>query len=182
MNRRTIVCLMADYNKWMNESIYSVAATLPNESLLADRGAFFGSILRTLNHLVNADTAWLKRFSSHPARYVALDPILQIPAPDFVLDLDKFKDLESIAAHRAWLDELINDWAQSIDDSDLDFILHYTNSRGEDSSKDFFGLIMHFFNHQTHHRGQITTLLSQSGIDVGATDLLLLVPNESGHN
>lgn len=168
---------MASYNKWMNANVYAAAQTLPKGDLLADRGAFFGSILRTLNHLVIADTIWLKRFAGHPAGYAPLRPMLLVPAPDTVADLDKFKDLQSIAAHRIWIDALIVDWAQSISDPDLDFVMNYTNSRGEVADRDFFGLIMHFFNHQTHHRGQITTLLSQAGADVGVTDLLALVSN-----
>jgi uncharacterized damage-inducible protein DinB len=170
---------MASYNKWMNANVYAAARTLPDGDLLADRGAFFGSILRALNHLIIADTIWLKRFAGHPAGYAPLRPMLMIPAPDMVADLDKFKDLQSIAVRRFWLDTLIDDWAQSISDPDLDFVMNYTNSRGEVADKDFFGLIMHFFNHQTHHRGQITTLLSQSGADVGVTDLLVLVPGGS---
>ncbi|KQZ57856.1 MULTISPECIES: DinB family protein [unclassified Lysobacter] len=180
MDRKGLVCLMASYNKWMNANVYAAAQTLSEDELLADRGAFFGSILKTLNHLVVADTIWLKRFAGHPAKYSVLEPMLQIPAPDTIADLDKFKDLPSIAVHRTWLDRLISDWAQTIGDSDLDFVMTYTNSRGGVTGKDFFGLVMHFFNHQTHHRGQITTLLSQSAADVGVTDLLALVPNGSG--
>jgi Uncharacterized protein conserved in bacteria len=51
--------------------------------------------------------------------------------------------------------------------------------RGVVSDKDFYSLVMHFFNHQTHHRGQVTTLLSQAGVDVGDTDLVVLIPSES---
>jgi uncharacterized damage-inducible protein DinB len=86
----------------------------------------------------------------------------------------------SFATHRKWLDSIIVRWVQSIAESDLDFVMRYTNSRGEMADKSFFGLVMHFFNHQTHHRGQVTTLFSQDGIDVGVTDLLAIVPNRSG--
>lgn len=51
--------------------------------------------------------------------------------------------------------------------------------KGVVSDKDFYSLVMHFFNHQTHHRGQVTTLLSQAGVDVGDTDLVVLIPSES---
>ena len=49
--------------------------------------------------------------------------------------------------------------------------------KGIAASKPFAQVLLHFFNHQTHHRGQVTTLLSQLGKDVGGTDLLLLVEN-----
>jgi uncharacterized damage-inducible protein DinB len=170
---------MATYNEWMNDKLLEAAQSLTHDELVADRSAFFGSILATLNHLVIADTIWLKRFANHRAGYLLLEPIRGLPAPD-TRDLLRFADLESIAVHRRWLDSIIVEWAQSIAESDLDFVMHYTNSRNEVADKSFFGLIMHFFNHQTHHRGQVTTLLSQAGIDVGVTDLLALVPNRSG--
>ena len=61
---------------------------------------------------------------------------------------------------------------------DLDHVLVYANTKGVAAQWNFFSLVMHFFNHQTHHRGQATTLLSQAGIDVGVTDLLMLIPND----
>jgi uncharacterized damage-inducible protein DinB len=74
------VRLLARYNAWMNGRLYDAAATLPEAALVVDRGAFFGSILGTLEHLVVADTLWLKRFAAHPAAG-ALAPVTALPAP-----------------------------------------------------------------------------------------------------
>ena len=79
-------------------------------------------------------------------------------------------------AHRLWLDQLIVDWVASITEADLDHLLDYRNSKGP-NRREFFSLLMHFFNHQTHHRGQASTLLSQAGVDIGDTDLLFRIPN-----
>lgn len=79
---------------------------------------------------------------------------------------------------RRRLDQIIVAWAAALAPADLDHVLEYANMKGVVSRKRYSSLIMHFFNHQAHHRGQASTLLSQSGIDPGATDLLLLVPNE----
>ena len=79
-------------------------------------------------------------------------------------------------AHRQWLDQVIIDWAASIREEDLDHLLDYRNSKGP-NRREFFSLLMHFFNHQTHHRGQASTLLSQAGVDIGDTDLLFRIPN-----
>ncbi len=177
MNRTDLVRQMAAYNQWMNDKLLLAAARLDPAVLAADRQAFFGSILRTLNHLVIADTIWLQRFARHPATHAALDPVRALPAPDFA-DLERFTDLPALAAHRRWLDALIVGWAESVAEPDLDVALHYANSRGVVSDKNFFGLLAHFFNHQTHHRGQVTTLLSQAGVDVGVTDLLALLPEQ----
>jgi uncharacterized damage-inducible protein DinB len=177
MSRANHVRLMASYNGWMNMRLVEAAQQLPPAVLSADKKAFFGSILGTLNHLVNADTIWLKRFAAHPANYGALDPVRALPMPGG-LDALLFNDLHSLAEHRRRLDGIITAWAHDIAEPDLDVVLHYANSKGE-HDKNFFSLIMHFFNHQTHHRGQLTTLLSQEGVDVGVTDLLALIPNQS---
>ncbi|HAT30855.1 MAG TPA: damage-inducible protein DinB [Janthinobacterium sp.] len=176
MNRSAHLALMADYNQWMNAKLYAAAATLPAEELGADRKAYFGSILGTLNHLVAGDIHWLKRFSFHPAQYAALLPLRALPTPGS-LSQALFSDFHSLAQHRQWLDGVIVDWVGTIVESDLDHVLVYGNSKGIVSDKNFFALLTHFFNHQTHHRGQVSTLLSQAGVVVDDTDLLLLIPN-----
>ncbi|AZE84079.1 DinB family protein [Pseudomonas orientalis] len=174
MNRIEHIGLMANYNQWMNRKVYEAAGTLTDAALTADRQAFFGSILGTLNHLALGDTVWLKRFVEHPAGFSALDPLKAIAAPTNLRQL-AFADIRELAAHRAWLDQLILDWAHSLREFHLDQRLSYHSMGGVASEKPFFGLLTHFFNHQTHHRGQVTTLLSQAGVDVGDTDLLALI-------
>jgi uncharacterized damage-inducible protein DinB len=169
---------MAKYNEWMNTKLYEIAMTLPGEELIANRKAFFGSILGTLNHLAVGDTIWLKRFATHPANYSALELVRNLPTPAS-LDQILYTDVQSLSNHRRSLDQVIMEWARSITDCDLDHVLHYANTKGVVADKNFFSLVMHFFNHQTHHRGQVTTLLSQAGVDVGVTDLLALIPNET---
>ena len=179
MSRTSHVCLMASYNEWMNAKMYEAARSLPEEELSANRKAFFGSILGTLNHLVVGDTIWLKRFATHPANHASLEPIRRLPTPES-LDQRLFTNMQNLADHRKWLDGVITEWARSIAESDLDHVLRYANMKGVAANKNFFSLVMHFFNHQTHHRGQVTTLLSQAGINVGVTDLLALIPNAPG--
>jgi len=178
MHRCSHVSLMADYNRWMNENVYAVAATLPPAALVLDRHAFFGSILGTLNHLVAADTIWLQRFATLAAHAVALDAVRRRPAPTGLAQI-LFADFATLRVQRAELDAIIIAWAGTISPADLDGQLAYANTRGVAAQRNVFSLLMHFFNHQTHHRGQVTTLLSQAGVDVGMTDLLALIP--SGH-
>lgn len=177
MSRSQHIGLMADYNAWMNGKLYASAGLLSDDELLLDRGAFFGSILGTLNHLVVGDTIWLKRFATHPSNHLSLEPIRQLPSLNNLSQL-LFTDMASLTVHRDWLDTIIINWSKSLTNTDLDQNLHYTNMKGVTANKSFFSLVMHFFNHQTHHRGQTTTLLSQLGIDVGVTDLLELIPNQ----
>lgn len=179
MSRTDHICLMAKYNEWMNAKLYEAAMRLPDEELATDRKAFFGSILGTLNHLVVGDTIWLQHFATHPASFPALERVRNLPAPAS-LDQLIHADVRSLAKHRSALDQVITEWAHSIAEHDLDQVLHYANTKGAVAERNFFGLVMHFFNHQTHHRGQATTLLSQAGVDIGVTDLLVLIPNEAG--
>ncbi len=176
MSRTSHICLMASYNAAMNRNVYQAARALPAQVLAADRGAFFGSILGTLNHLVNADIIWLKRFAGHPANYPQLGAVAALPGPASLGAIGS-NDIDSLWERRRWLDEVITAWSAAIAEADLGHTLHYVNSRGG-ADKDFFSLLMHFFNHQTHHRGQVSTLLSQEGIDIGVTDLLMLIPDQ----
>ena len=174
---RNHIILLASYNEWMNSRLYSVAASLSTDELTQNKGAFFGSLLGTLNHLVVADRIWLRRFSAHPSGHIALNPVRELPEPES-LDEILYHDFGQLAAHRVMLDALIKAWAASLTEEDLDDSLRYTSKKGVVAVRRFSSLIMHFFNHQTHHRGQATTLLSQAGRDMGVTDLLMLIPND----
>jgi uncharacterized damage-inducible protein DinB len=176
MSLRAHIKLMASYNAWMNEKLYAAAATLTPEQLTQDRGAFFKSVLGTLNHLVVADTIWLQRFAQHPAQFAALEPVRALPSPR-ALNETVCADLPSLTQRRSILDGAIQAWAAELSDADLAQTLHYHSTRGIPGAKPFDAVVMHFFNHQTHHRGQVTTLLSQAGVDVGVTDLLMLIPD-----
>lgn len=170
--------LLATYNQWMNSKVYEAAGHLSDSELSKDRGAFFGSIIGTLNHILVADTIWLQRFATHPSCQTSLIEVARLPGPKS-LDQVLFEDLGSLSEHRTWLDGQITNWIEALNDKDLGFVLDYKNIQGVSSSKTYSSLVLHFFNHQTHHRGQVTTLLSQAGQDVGVTDLLALIPDES---
>lgn len=175
MSIDTRLGLLAEYNRWMNDKLYDAAATLPHTDLVADRGAFFKSILGTLNHLLVADTIWLKRFAGHPSAPAVLEQLQDTPMPT-ALDVIPYADLASLRQRRQWLDQIILTWAVGVSAGDLDSVLDYRNTRGTAFRRPLGGLVLHFFNHQTHHRGQVTTLLSQAGVDIGVTDLAALIP------
>ncbi|MBO9717758.1 MAG: DinB family protein [Pseudoxanthomonas sp.] len=164
--------LLADYNRWMNGNLQRAAAALPAEALDAPRGAFFGSILGTFNHLVVADTIWLKRFAANDAegRWSALGMLADIAMPTG-LDARPCADLAAWWTRRQMLDALVVGWIGQLEGGDLATTIRYGNLRGEPQRRRLSHLLLHFFNHQTHHRGQATTLFSQCGVDVGVTDL-----------
>lgn len=177
MQRTEHIRQMAAYNTWMNERLYQTAAELADEAIGAERGAFFGSILGTLNHLAVADLIWLGRFAAHPAGFRSLEALAALPKPTG-LNQPLATDIRALAALRQRLDACIEALALEIREEQLDRPLSYRNMKGISARKNFFALLMHLFNHQTHHRGQATTLLSQAGVDIGVTDLLALIADE----
>lgn len=166
--------LLARYNDWMNRKLILAAAALPDDELDRDRGAFFGSVLGTLNHLIVADTLWLKRLSAHPACAAPLAPLDDIAMPAS-LDARPCPTLDALRTRRETLDALFVALCGQLEPAALDTPLDYRNTRGEPFRRPLGELLLHVFNHQTHHRGQATTLLSQAGVDVGVTDLLALL-------
>lgn len=174
MNRLEHIALLASYNTWMNDKLYGAARQAGDVAIHQDMRAFFGSIFGTLNHLVVADSIWLGRFSRHPAGFAALEWLRSVPAPTS-LDQAMFPTFEALSERRVQLDQTFTALAAELRDEHLDSLFEYTTTKGIHGVKSFHGVLMHVFNHQTHHRGQATTLLTQLGIDVGATDLLLLL-------
>lgn len=168
--------LLATYNEWMNVRLYEASEKLPASELLIDRGAFFKSILGTLNHIVVGDTVWLQRFAEHSSCKFTLKFLTEKPRPS---DLNgfMFSDIKQLYKHRQQLDKIIINWIANLNEQDLYCTLNYKNMKGISFSRQYSNLILHFFNHQTHHRGQVTTLLSQAGQDIGVTDLLALIPD-----
>lgn len=168
--------LMARYNRWMNEKLFAAAAGLDAQALSQDRGAYFGSILGTLNHLVTGDLIWMKRFAEHEALRQSLRPALKdMPTPTR-LDQACFQDLDALWRCRQRLDEAILDFGCTVGALPPSAVLDYANLKGVPNRRNLQALAIHFFNHQTHHRGQATTLLLQAGVDPGVTDLLMLLP------
>lgn len=167
--------IMARYNQRMNEGVFDAAASLGHEELVADKGAFFGSILGTLNHIAVADTIWLHRFGQYPGTFAALGALARFPIPSSLRQV-LAPDLPALHHYRRRLDELILRWVAELTPANMSDQLSYANMAGVVSSRSFSVLIQHFFNHQTHHRGQVSTLLFQSGVDIGVTDLPAVIP------
>ncbi|ESQ86145.1 hypothetical protein AEAC466_02840 [Asticcacaulis sp. AC466] len=167
--------LMATYNSVMNARLIALLTPVPDADLMAARGAFFGSVLGTLNHLVVADLIWLNRFRPHPFGQVLM-PLDALPKPAVLADL-LYPTLAGLAPVRETLDALFIRFIDQLTDADIAAPLAYRNASGQPFTRTLGLVLSHVFNHQTHHRGQITTLLSQMGLDIGVTDLAPLVPD-----
>lgn len=151
--------LMAHYNRWMNEKLYAACARLTDDQRRRDQGAFFGSVHATLNHILYGDLAFMSRFTGDPPHPPALGEEIHAA-------------FEALHAARTEMDERLVAFAGGLDADWLARPLSYvSNVDKREHTLSRCVLVTHLFNHQTHHRGQITTLLSQAGIDVGSTDL-----------
>ena len=176
MSQKNNFELMAKYNQWINSQFYQAAEQLSQEELDQDRGAFFGSISSTFNHILVGDILWLKRFANHPVNFTSLDSLRNFETPSS-LDQQLYKNFEELQKVRQQIDQIIRSLCEEIQESALEHKLSYNNSKGLPFHKNFGSLLQHLFNHQTHHRGQVSTLLYQQGIDVGMTDLLMKIPD-----
>lgn len=177
MSLKSHFTLLAQYNKWMNDVIYAAAHELTEDELFRNRNAFFDSIFGTLNHIVVADIFWLKRFATHPHGFGSLEYVKTLPTPAR-LDSTLFSNLNELVHQRELLDNVILTFINELSDAVLVSFLEYKNSKNVAHTKCFGFLLQHFFNHQTHHRGQVSTLFSQLGIDLGTTDLLFKIPDK----
>lgn len=167
--------LMARYNRWMNERLYAAAAALDEAGLRADRGAFFGSILATLDHILAADAHWLARFAASFPELASLEPLRRAPLPELVRGIT-FPDFTRLRRDREAMDEVFVAFTREATEAAYARPMHYVNSAGESFTREAGLVLRHVFNHQTHHRGQVTTLFNQSGVNVGVTDLSALIP------
>ena len=170
---------LAKYNRWINERVLLASDVLGDEARKLDRGAFFGSIHRTLGHLLVADQIWLGRFATggaaHGMRFTALEgEVLDLP-DGCQLDTVLFDDWFDIKAKRLVLDVAIENWVAEMPGHFPELTMRYSTSKGIERAHPAWQAMTHFFNHQTHHRGQATTLISQAGGDVGVTDMIALV-------
>lgn len=161
----------ARYNTWINQSLLDASLSLSQAEQNKDQQLFFHSLTGSWNHILVGDLLWLNRLAMiFP---MIDDAIGNWPKPT-KLDQILYPDLAELAPARQQLDELIMQWCDVLRESDSEDRLQYHNSRGEIQVRPLPDILQHLFNHQTHHRGQITALLSQLGVDYGATDFILM--------
>ena len=153
---------MARYNRWQNQNLYDVADRLSDDERRRERGAFFGSIHKTLSHLRWADQIWMSRFTVD----------VQRPQAGIAESVSMFPDWNGLKRERVGFDETIITWANGVDPAWLAADhTYYSGAAKRDITAPRWMLVSHMFNHQTHHRGQVHCLLTQAGGRPHTTDL-----------
>ncbi|MEH2143012.1 DinB family protein [Nostoc sp.] len=150
--------MLSRYNSLANRRLYDACSLLSDVELKQTRPAFFKSIYGTLNHIMIGDRIWMGRFTGKEMSSQGLDAILY----------DKFEELR---AARVLEDERITAFIDDLDDDFLKEIITYKNNQGKIYRDPVNLLLAHFFNHQTHHRGQIHDMLTQTEIAPPSLDM-----------
>jgi uncharacterized damage-inducible protein DinB len=156
---------MAAYNAEMNSRLYAAAGRLSSNLRTQSRGAFWRSIEGTLCHLLWGDQTWMSRFDGWPKPSVTIK------------DSDKlYTDFDALTAARRSADEKISAWAGRVDDAWLaDDLVWFSGAAQREIKMQKSLLVVHLFNHQTHHRGQAHAMVTAAGEQTGDTDLFLVV-------
>ena len=163
--RPEFVRTMAAYNAEMNRRLYAAAARLSDAERRKARGAFWSSIHGTLCHLLWGDQAWMSRFDGWPK-----PAVIQKESAGLIAD---FSELQRL---RVDADARISDWARRVDDAWLgQDMVWFSQSAQKELRQPRGFLVTHFFNHQTHHRGQAHAMITAAGESTGDTDLFLVV-------
>lgn len=140
--------MFAGYNAWCNERLYDAATGVSDADYRADRGAFFKSLHGTLNHLLIGDRIWMRRFTGVGELPASLDAIL-------------YDDFAALRVARVSEDVRISRYIDGLSEGDLAGMLRYrTFVNPQTVEQPLAPALDHFFNHQTHHRGQAHALLS----------------------
>ena len=156
--------MMAAYNAWANRRLYDAVGALPEADRKADLGAFFKSLHGTLNHLLVADTVWMARFRDRPNPPLTLDQVLH-------------KEHDAIRAAREEMDADIVAFFGALPAEDYAKDFTYRNMAGEPFTQPRGPAFAHFFNHQTHHRGQCHAMLTRLGAEAPPLDLIYHLRN-----
>ena len=161
--------LMARYNAWQNRQIEKALQAVSLDDLKADHGAFFGSILGTLNHLVWADQMWMSRFDRKFGK----------PEVGVKGSTELFPTLGAWSAERFRMDGALSRWAAELHAIDLTgSFSFYSGSVGCEVSRPIAPCVIHMFNHQTHHRGQLHAMMTRTGLKAPVTDLFIMPDEE----
>jgi uncharacterized damage-inducible protein DinB len=160
---QAIYRMFARYNRWANRRLYAAVAALPDADYRADHGAFFRSLEGTLNHVLVGDRVWMRRFTGEGPQPTRLDEIL-------------YPEFDDLRAAREAEDDRIVAWVDGLDAAALAARFTYRPiTVPEEVSQPLAPALSHFFNHQTHHRGQLHAMITAAGEQTGDTDLFLIL-------
>lgn len=149
--------LRAEHNQWVNARLYEVAGTLSDDDYFAERGAFFGSVHKTLNHILTTDLIWMHRIDGQGEAPQGLDTVL-------------YDTFDATRAAREALDTRTMATVEALDEAGLREPIRFKSRTGDDVAIPAYLMVANLFNHETHHRGQVHALLTGLGKEIPPLD------------
>ena len=157
---KQLLAQYAAYNLWANKILLEKLAQVSGEILKKEMGSSFGSIYETLVHLMEVESIWWQRLK--------LQEHVQVPAKDPEENFDELSK-QLLALSRQW-----SEWVLNANEKNITHVFAYQNTKMEYFKQPVYEMLLHLFNHQTFHRGQIITMLRQNGIEkIPATDFIV---------
>ena len=158
----------AAYNIWANKTITERIAQLPNETIHKETTSSFTSLYKTVVHLMDVESIWWQRLK--------LLEHVEWPGKTFNGDFEELAR-QLIALSKQW-----NEWIQNTSETNFTHVFAYQNSKKEHFKQPVYEMLLHLFNHQTFHRGQLVTMLRQNGIEkIPATDFIVFSRSKLGN-
>ncbi len=169
---KTVFQALAQYNGSVNQSIIELIEPLSQEKIMTKTNAFYPTIFETLLHLLFSDLFWLKRFRDVFKDSNALTVSKIVPLDGNNLRKKFETDYTKLFQHRKQVDEVILQFIEEIDETVLNSVITYKNFKGDDVEKELWKILLQWFNHQTHHRGQISVLLDMIEVNNDYSSML----------
>lgn len=153
------VCLLYDYNSWANHRILDCCNSLTDEQFTRDLHSSFPSVRDTLVHLFLCEWLWLER-------WLGRSPQAWTPASEF-------PNLAAVRQRWSEVERDLTKYVNGLSQDDLARVIHHKTTEGVPKSGPHWQMLQHLANHQTYHRGQVTTMLRQLGTKAVSTDLIV---------
>ena len=162
---KNIFQAFAKYNGSVNQSVIELLEPLKKEQIMMETKAYYPSIFETLLHNLIADLNWLRRYRDAFKENKALSNSKPLSFEEKGLRKEFESDYTKLFQYRKQVDEVIIQFVNEMDESKMNLVIKYKNYKGEEVEKELWKTLLHRFNHQTHHRGQVSVLLDLIGID-----------------
>jgi uncharacterized damage-inducible protein DinB len=156
---KQLLVQFAAYNVWANKLLLERLSQLPGDIVHKDMGSSFASIYKTLVHMMEVESVWWQRMK--------LQEHILIP------EKDPAENLETLSKKLLSLSKQWSEWVQQTNDKNLEHVFSYYNTKKEFFKQPVYEVLLHLFNHQSYHRGQIVTMMRQNDVDkIPATDFI----------
>ncbi len=162
---KTIFQAFARYNGSVNQSVAELLEPLKKEQIMMETRAYYPSIFATCLHNFISDLNWLKRYRDALKENKALNSGKLLSLEERSLRGEFESDYKRYFQYRKQTDALIIQFVNELEEHQMNLTIRYKNYKGEELEKELWKTLLHWFNHQTHHRGQVSVLLDLIGID-----------------